>query len=97
MEEKKKLYVLISKDLQPVYGCVQGGHAVAKYLLDNPKQTWNNSYIYYVYADIDKWVDKLTMLGETFSVFEEIDLDFKQTALAIEHSGNLFKKLKLVA
>jgi hypothetical protein len=32
---QKKLYVLISNDLDPIYGCVQGGHAVAQWLLDN--------------------------------------------------------------
>ena len=27
---KRKLYVLVDKTLKPVYGCVQGGHAVAQ-------------------------------------------------------------------
>lgn len=91
------LYVLISKDLAPVYGCVQGGHAVAQYLIDNPNQTWNNSYIYYLYCDIEEWLEKLSFLNINFSQFKECDLNHKITALALEHdSGKLFKKLKLV-
>ena len=31
----KKLYVLIDEKLEKVYGCVQGGHAVAQWLIDN--------------------------------------------------------------
>lgn len=50
---QKKLYVLIGKELNPVYGCVQGGHAVAQYLLEHPKQNWNNQYLIYLYANID--------------------------------------------
>jgi hypothetical protein len=50
----KRLYVLVNKRLSPVYGCVQGGHAVAQWLLDNPGQTWNNNFLIYLYADTDK-------------------------------------------
>ena len=52
----KRLYVLVNKRLSPVYGCVQGGHAVAQWLLDNPGQTWNNNFLIYLYADTDKWM-----------------------------------------
>ena len=29
---KNKLYILIDKNLDPIYGAVQGGHAVAEWL-----------------------------------------------------------------
>ena len=32
----KRLYVLIDQKLDVVYGCVQGGHAVAQWLLEHP-------------------------------------------------------------
>ena len=32
---KNKLYILIDKNLDPIYGSVQGGHAVAEWLLQN--------------------------------------------------------------
>lgn len=50
----KKLYVLIDQKLDAVYGCVQGGHAVAQWLLEHPNQDWNNNYLIYLYADLDK-------------------------------------------
>ena len=93
---QKRLYVLISKDLNPVYGCVQGGHAVAQYLLEHPKQNWNNQYLIYLYANVDVWKRKLDMFGLDYSSFREPDLDNVLTALAVEDEGKMFKNLKLV-
>jgi len=94
----KRLYVLISDKLDPVYGCVQGGHAVAEYLLENKDtQTWNNNYLIYLYADIDKWINRLSRMKLKFSVFTEPDLGNIPTAIAIESDGRLFRNLKLVA
>ena len=94
----KRLYVLIDQSLDPVYGCVQGGHAVAQYLLDNKEtQDWNNNYLIYLYADIEKWSRKLKRLNRKFSVFHEPDLGNVPTAIAIEDGGRLFRNLKLVS
>ena len=93
----KRLYVLVSDKLKPVYGCVQGGHAVAQWLLDNKNtQTWNNNYLIYVYADIDKWIYKLKLKDLNFSIFNEPDLENIPTAIAIESDGSMFKNLKMV-
>ena len=93
----KKLYVLVSDKLKPVYGCVQGGHAVAQWLLDNKNtQTWNNNYLIYLYADIDKWIYKLKLNELEHSTFYEPDLDNAPTAIAIESDGVMFKNLKKV-
>ena len=86
----------MSNKLAPVYGCVQGGHAVAQFLLDNPNQQWNNGYLIYLYADIDLWVKKLEIKEVTYSSFHEPDLENQLTALAIESNGKIFKKLKKV-
>ena len=44
--EKRKLYVLIDKSLKPVYGCVQGGHVVAQWMLEHPySREWQNDYL----------------------------------------------------
>ena len=89
--------MLVSKKLAPVYGCVQGGHAVAQYLLDHPRQTWDNNYLIYLYADIEKWVWKLKLKNIDFSVFREPDLDNEITAVAVrDDSGQLFKDLDVV-
>ena len=97
MENKdKRLYILIDKTLEPVYGCVQGGHAVAAYLLEHPKQTWNNSYLIYLKCNLYSMKRRLIKLGKDFSEFREPDLGNKLTAIAIEDAGKLFRTLHTV-
>lgn len=88
--------MLVSKRLNPVYACVQGGHAVAQYLLDNPQQQWNNQFLIYLYADVEKWKYKLRTKHKTYSAFYEPDLGNTLTAIAVEDTGEMFKSLKLV-
>ena len=95
-ENTQRLYVLIDKALDSVYGCVQGGHAVAQWLLNHPNQKWNNSYLIYLSAEIEHWKDKLRFLDIDFTQFNEPDLDNKTTALAVFGNDKLFKKLKLI-
>lgn len=92
----QRLYVLISNELNPIYGCVQGGHAVALWMLDHPNQDWNNSYLIYLSAEVEKWKDKLDYLNVDYTKFDEPDLDNQTTALAILGNDKLFKKLNLV-
>ena len=89
-----RLYVLVSKNLDPVYGCVQGGHAVAQWLLEHDSG-WRNNYLIYLYADIDKWGCKLNGCDKC-SYWREPDLGNKLTAIAVESDGKIFKNLKLV-
>ena len=97
MENKnKRLYILIDKTLEPVYGCVQGGHAVAAYLLEHPKQTWNNSYLIYLKCNLYSMKRRLIELGKDISESREPDLGNKLTAIAIEDSGKLFRTLHTV-
>ena len=56
-KQKNKLYVLIDSSLEPVYGCVQGGHAVAQWLLEH-NDGWSNEYLIYLSADVNKWKKK---------------------------------------
>lgn len=93
---QKRLYVLINQKLNPIYGCVQGGHVVAEWLLSHPDQDWNNSYLIYVSADIQKWKDKLDLMEIDYTEFKEPDLDNQITALAVLNNDKMFKNLKLV-
>lgn len=93
----KRLYVIIDESLNPVYGCVQGGHAVAQYLIEYGKEEWNNEYLIYLYGNTEYWREVLEMKGMKFVSFYEPDLDYKLTALAVVNNGNLFKKLKIVS
>ena len=88
----QRLYVLIDKSLTPVYGCVQGGHAVAQWLLNHPKQTWNNNYLIYLQASIEDWKNKLNYLGIDYTQFNEPDLGNRTTSLAVLGNDKLFKK-----
>ena len=92
----QRLYILIDKSLTPVYGCVQGGHAVAQWLLNHPKQTWNNNYLIYLQASVEEWKNKLNYLGIDYTQFNEPDLGNRTTSLAVLGNDKLFKKLKLV-
>jgi hypothetical protein len=95
--EKRKLYVLIDKSLRPVYGCVQGGHAVAQWMLEHPdSQEWQNDYLIYLSADISKWKMRLEAMDVEYTEFKEPDLDYKTTALAVFGHEELFKNLKIV-
>ena len=93
---ESRLYVLINRDLDSIYGCVQGGHVVAQWLLNHPKQTWNNSYLIYLSVDINKWKDKLDILEIDYTEFKEPDLNNQVTALAVLNNDKLFKKLRLI-
>ncbi len=97
MKGQRRLYVIIDESLQPVYGCVQGGHAVAQYLLEFGQESWENEYLIYLYGDTEYWKYVLTMRGMKFAEFHEPDLDDKLTALAVVNDGNLFKKLEKVS
>lgn len=88
----KRLYVLIDQKLDAVYGC----DAVAQWLLEHPNQEWNNSYLIYLYADLDKWKVRLDLVNKDYSSFYEPDLDNQLTAIALQDDGRMFKKLKLV-
>ena len=96
MKKKNKLYVLIDESLDTVYGCVQGGHAVAQWLIEH-NQGWRNEYLIYLSADINKWKNKLSILGIDYTEFKEPDLGNKTTSLAVLGHDKLFKKLKLIS
>lgn len=91
-----RLYVIIDESLEPVYGCVQGGHAVAQYLLENPNSRWKNNYLIYLKSDIMKMMNKLDCYGISYTIFKEPDLNNKITAIAVLDNREMFKKLKLI-
>ena len=91
---KNKLYILIDKNLDPIYGAVQGGHAVAEWLLENwqimkngdPDWDWKNDYLIYLSVDINEWYEKLVRFDPNhfkWTYFIEPDLGNKMTAIAI--------------
>lgn len=92
----KKLFILVRNDLDLAYQGVQGGHAVAEFLIKNPTQTWNNETLVYLEADVERWMDKLDMHDINYTSFREPDLDNIVTAIGVHHEGKMFKNLKLM-
>jgi len=93
---KKKLYVLVSNRLKSIYAAVQGGHAVAAYMLDNEGKgkSWKNSTIVYLSCNVHKMRGLLQFKGIPFSEWHEEDLGDELTAIAVYSDGAIFKKLK---
>lgn len=98
MQQNKKLYVLVSDKLTSIYGAVQGGHAVAQYMLDNSrkKNKWKNETIVYLKCNIKIIKTKLDIRGLDYSSWYEPDLDNELTAIAIYDDGYIFRNLKLL-
>ena len=104
---KNKLYILIDQNLDPIYGGVQGGHAVAEWLLEHwqlnkegdPQWSWKNEYLIYLQADLEDIEKNYLefMPYNNFTEFFEPDLNNKLTAIAIQEnhlSDRLKRKIK---
>ena len=93
---KNKLYILIDKNLDPMYGVVQGGHAIAQWLIEHGQSKWSNEYLIYISVDIDKWKQLLDIYGIVYSEFHEPDLDNQLTNISIlENNLNDILKKKI--
>ena len=96
---KNRLYVLIDKGLDPIYGAVQGGHAIAEWLIEHGQDKWKNEYLIYLKSDLEDIQEILFNID--YSKFYEPDLNNKLTAIAIHESDmndrlkRKIKKLKL--
>jgi len=90
-----KMYVLIRKDLSKSQQAVQGGHAVAEYLLNYKDIVWDNgTLVYLAIKDEDNlkdWERKLRQLNLNHSIFLEPDIDYQMTAIATVTGDLLFK------
>lgn len=95
-QKEPRLYVIIDESLDPIYGCVQGGHVVAQYLLENPTSEWKNNYLIYLKDDLEKLIVKLQRRGICYTEFREPDLDGKLTAIAVLDNQKVFQRLKLM-
>ena len=92
--EKNKLYVLCDKNLNPIYGAVQGGHAIAQWLIEHGQSKWSNEYLIYLSVDINEWKQLLDIYGIVYSEFHEPDLDNQLTSMAILEKDILDNRVK---
>ena len=96
-----KLYVLVRGDLSIQQQAVQAGHAVAEYLLREPKPSWSNGTLVYLgvrdQEHLRRWGIKLRDLEMPYVIFQEPDLNNEITALAtITDNYRIFKSLRLI-
>ena len=82
----EKLYVLVRKDLPKSQQAIQGGHAVAEYLLRGRLSSWDNGTLVYLAVEDE---DELKSWGEIFDLacawwvgFKEPDRNNELTAIA---------------
>lgn len=98
MEKNNRLYVLIDENLAPIYGAVQGGHAIAQWMLEHSNNLyWKNETVVYLSCNIEKMAYLLRY--DDISMFREPDIGDKLTAIAVvgnPQNERLFKKLKLL-
>jgi len=96
-----KMYVLVRKDLNPVYSCVQGSHAISQFALDHRDlfDAWNNNTVVFLGISNEYsmrlWRSKLLEANKTFSQFKEPDLRYALTSIACVDTGEIFKDLKI--
>lgn len=100
---KKRIYTITRSDLSIGQKSVQSAHALAQYLIDfNPHIDfkWNNGSIINLELgnenSLKRWIKKLEVLGLEYSLFREPDLNYAITAIAILHTGEIFKGIPLL-
>jgi len=95
--EEKKMYVLVNRRLAPVYASVQGGHALAQWMMEHPGQ-WDNQTLIYLTCRLDKKVEEMMEHGYDFSEFREPDFNNTVTAVACYGDPDmLFARLKTLS
>jgi hypothetical protein len=87
------------KDLPIHYRGVQSGHAVAQWLLEHPKQDWNNHTLIFLEVENEfkllRLLDKVKDKEDNFSTFHEPDIGNQLTAIACHTNSRVFSNLKL--
>ena len=95
---ENRLYVLISNELDPIYGAVQGGHAIAQWMIEHHDNLyWKNETVVYLSCDIEKMLYLLE--NQDITIFREPDLDNKITSIAVvenPYNKRMFRNLKLL-
>ena len=57
-------------------------HPEAQFLIEHSAKEWNNEYLIFLYADVEKWLRRLERVNSDFSVFNEPDLGGRMTSIA---------------
>lgn len=95
-----RMYVVCRNDLSISQKAVQSGHAIAEYLLKNPKTDWDNGTMVFLKVENEKELirtkEKLEMKGKNVVCFREPDIGDQMTAFALVSDVRILNKLKLL-
>ena len=95
-----KMYILVRQDLSVPQQAVQGGHALAEYLLKFPDTQWRNGVLIYLRVpdefELERWAFKLEEAGIHHIEFREPDIGDELTAIAAPTNTRIFSRLKLL-
>lgn len=96
----KKLYVIVRKDLSKSQQAVQGGHALAEYVLQNRDTVWDNGTLVYLGIRDEGELKDLTNALEydriCHTIFREPDIGDEITAIASLGNNEHFKRMSLI-
>ena len=91
----KRMYVLCSRRLAPVYAAVQGSHALAQWVLEHPGEYNEYTTLVYLTCRLDKKLEELREHNYDYSVWKEPDFNMTPTAVAVLGDPDLlFTRLK---
>jgi len=94
------MYVLVRSDMSWGQRSVQGGHAVAEYLLRHPRPQWRNGTMVYLAVsgefELSEWEHELDSQNINYATFREPDLRNQRTALATVAPKIIFQSLRLL-
>jgi len=100
MNNKKKLFVIVRRDLTPSQQAVQGGHVVAEYLFMHPGTEWENGTLVYLGVKNEeglmKWAWKLALENIPWTCFTEPDINNEWTAIASFYNESFFRNLQVL-
>lgn len=96
----QKLYVVVRKDLSKSQQAVQGGHALAEYVLRNRDTDWNNGTLVYLgvrdESELKSLTTKLDYSKICHTTFREPDIGDEITAIASLGNNEHFKRMCLI-
>ena len=96
----KKLYVVVRKDLSKSQQAVQGGHALAEYVLRNRDTDWDNGTLVYLGIRDESELISLTKKLDCDRIchisFREPDIGDQMTAIASLGNNDHFKYMRLI-
>lgn len=90
----KKMYVLCERRLDSIYSSVQGGHALAQWMIEHEAK-WENETLIYLSCHLTNKIKEMEEHGYDFTVWREPDFNNTVTAVACYGDPDmLFVRLK---